>query len=188
MQFDPNHRMTAMDGLPIDLAKHWETTAGLREQISTLLLRHKVLLFRKQQLPLTTQVTIAKQWGDTGKHPLGSRANLTKDDGVPEGVLVIPNTRGTPHQARNDIWHSDVSCVEKPPAVNVLYAAQYDIPSGIGDTLFADMERAYATLASKELREALLEMDSYMSTHLYDGDDPLEPLTVSTATFHPTGV
>ena len=40
-------------------------------------------------------------------------------------------------------WHSDVACLETPAAVNTLYAADYGVLPGFGDTLFANMEHAW---------------------------------------------
>ena len=43
-------------------------------------------------------------------------------------------------------WHSDVSCDAEPPMGSILYLTEVP-PDGGGDTLFANMYRAYETLS-----------------------------------------
>ena len=178
-------KVAGADGSPLNLTAQWDADSELREQISTLLLRHQVLVFHGQDLHSMTQLNMAKHWGPVPQHPLGSRAKDAADDGMPEGVVVLKNTKGREVEARNDMWHSDVSCVDHPAAVNLLYAADYEPLPGFGDTLFANMERAYEQLSS-ERQEALKGMDCYFSTHLFENDKPREKLKVSTGTYHPT--
>ena len=78
-----------------------------------------------------------------------------------------------------------MACVETPAAVNVLYAADYQLLRGFGDTMWANMERAYDLLSSEQ-QEAMTAMDCYFSTHLFENDNPREPLKVSTGNYHPT--
>ena len=40
-----------------------------------------------------------------------------------------------------------MACLDMPAAVNTLYAAEYDVLPGFGDTLFANMERAWNYLS-----------------------------------------
>ncbi len=44
-------------------------------------------------------------------------------------------------------WHSDVSCDPEPPMGSILYMKQLP-PDGGGNTLFANMYRAYDTLSA----------------------------------------
>ena len=170
------------DGSPLNLTHAWSD--DLYEEMASLLLRHKLLLFRGQDLSPSTQLAMAKKWGPVPTHPLGSRVNASETHNVPQGVVVLENTKGHNREARNDMWHSDVSCVETPAAVNLLFAADYQLPLGVGDTLFANMERAWDLLES-DLQERLKTIDVYFSTHRFEGDSPLEPLKVSTGTYHP---
>ena len=64
-----------------------------------------------------------------------------------------------------------MACVETPAAVNVLYAADYQLLLGFGDTMWANMERAYELLSSEQ-QEAMKAMDCYFSTHLFENDSP----------------
>ena len=198
-------------GVPPNLGDLWSRTAD-RQAVEKLLLDHQVrtlhtraytnangfpdprflprppaqvLLFRNQAITPDTQLAIAQTFGQVTPHPLGSREDALAAEGIPEGVVVLENTKGRENEARNDMWHSDVSAVERPAAVNVLYAADYDLPPGLGDTLFANMERAYDALGTAQ-QEALQQMDSYFSTHLFENENPREKLKISTGTYHPT--
>jgi taurine dioxygenase len=60
---------------------------------------------------------------------------------------------------RGEAWHTDLSCEPIPPKASALYITQTP-PSGGGDTLFANMQEAYATL-SPPLQKMLLELTAY---------------------------
>jgi len=99
-------------------------------------LNHLVLHFPGQDMPPAAQVAFTERFGAVEPHPLKARA------GHPEyaGLLVLenaPERRG----ARNDFWHSDISCAPAPPAFSVLHALV--VPEGKGDTLFCNMYRAW---------------------------------------------
>jgi taurine dioxygenase len=171
-----------VDGSALNLTQAWND--AVHDQIATLLLQHKLLLFRDQELSPEMQLAMAKKLGPVPPHPLGSREEDAAEDKMPQGVVVLKNTKGREQEARNDMWHSDVSCVETPTAVNLLYAADYQLLPGFGDTLFANMERAWDSL-SAGMQEKVKTLDAYHSTHRFETASPLEPLKVSTGTYHP---
>lgn len=125
-------RVTGLDlAAPLDDA----TFDALKEA----LLDHLVLHFPGQDLPPAAHIAFTERFGAVEPHPLGSRK------GHPEfnNLLVLennPDRRG----ARNDFWHSDISCAPRPPALTVLYAIT--VPEGKGDTLFCNMYRAWEGL------------------------------------------
>lgn len=140
---------------------------------------------------------MTKSWGPVHAHPLGSR----KEDvppGSPKELIVIKNraqprpqneTTGTVRkvregEARNDEWHSDVSCMATPAAISVLHAYDLQLPPGYGDTLWCNMFAAWDGL-SLELRARLQNLDALHSTSHFDGDEALERLSVKTANWHP---
>jgi len=91
---------------------------------------HLVLVFRNQTLTPKQQVAFTEMWGSVEPHPLGSRAD-THPDGVPK---------------ENDVWHSDLSCMERPPSASFLYALK--VPHRFGDTQFANGQLAWNQLSS----------------------------------------
>jgi taurine dioxygenase len=113
-------------------------------------LDHHVLVFPGQSLTPEQQVAFTSRFGAVEPHPLRSRRGL---DGFPE-VLVIENRPGRPG-ARNDEWHSDITCAEQPPALSVLQALE--VPEGRGDTMFCNMVKAYESL-SEGMRALLVRL------------------------------
>jgi taurine dioxygenase len=114
------------------------------------LLDRKVLFFRDQHLTPSEQVAFARTLGElTPAHPLAGGL----DDDHPE-VLVLDSRaytlglgRRTETTSYNDRWHTDVTFSATPPAASVLCAEI--LPSRGGDTLWADLEDAYATLSPR---------------------------------------
>ena len=108
-----------------------------------------LLVLRDQDLTPDSQVAFARRFGplfgeadqlQVSLHryllpgqPALYRVSNKVTDGVPQG------------RARaGDYWHSDVSFRARPAAASLLYAIE--LPESGGDTLFADMCRAYAAL------------------------------------------
>jgi alpha-ketoglutarate-dependent taurine dioxygenase len=139
----------------VDLADELDPATGAA--VRRALLDHKVLFFRDQHLTPTEQVAFARTLGElTPAHPLAGGL----DDDHPE-VLVLDSSayalglgRRTETTSYNDRWHTDVTFSATPPAASVLCAEI--LPSRGGDTLWADLEDAYATL-SPRLRRVLDE-------------------------------
>lgn len=107
--------------------------------IRKALLDHLVLAFPDQDLPPAQHIAFTERFGAVEPHPLGARKGHPEF----ENLLVLennPNRRG----ARNDFWHSDISCAPTPPALTVLHALA--VPQGKGDTLICNMYRAWDML------------------------------------------
>ena len=110
---------------------------------------HLVLLFRDQQLNEPLLLAFARHFGELdppGPNPYG-RTFLPE---YPE-LNVISNVRdadGRPIGNLGDgeaVWHADMTYLDTPPKGAIVYGVE--IPSGQGDTYFANMITAYATLA-----------------------------------------
>ncbi|NQV83584.1 MAG: TauD/TfdA family dioxygenase [Rhodospirillales bacterium] len=102
-------------------------------------LDHLVLYFPGQDIPPAAQVAFTERFGPVEPHPLKARAGHPEF----EGLLVLenaPQRRG----ARNDFWHSDITCAPTPPSLSVLHALT--VPEGKGDTMFCNMYRAWDNL------------------------------------------
>ena len=106
---------------------------------------HCVLLFRGQRLTEDEQVRFAGYFGELGRV-------LRKDDWSSQhhpAVMLISNIRedGKLIGSLPDgemMFHSDQCYAERPSMASLLYAIE--IPSSGGNTLFANMYRAYETL------------------------------------------
>ena len=107
---------------------------------------HLVLLFRDQQLNEPLLLAFARHFGELdppGPNPYGQ----TFLPEYPE-LNVISNVRdadGRPVGNLGDgeaVWHADMTYLDTPPKGAIVYGVE--IPSGQGDTYFANMITAYA--------------------------------------------
>ena len=129
--------------LGIDLARDVsdETTAAIR----AAWLEHLVIFFRDQQLEPAQFLALARRFGEPVEYPF-----VKGLDGFPQITPVIK----LEHEKVNfgGLWHSDTAYLDKPPMATMLIARE--TPPRGGDTLFANMYRAYETL-SDGLRRVL---------------------------------
>jgi taurine dioxygenase len=125
----------------VDLRK--PLTDGEVSALREALLRHKVLVFREQDLSYEDHTRFAQSFGPLEGHPVTGHV-----PGHPE-ILVIRNGE---YQFLNETtipfirpvnkWHADVTFRPAPSLGAVLRARE--VPPRGGDTLFADMEAVYA--------------------------------------------
>ncbi len=107
------------------------------ELINNLMLEHKVLFFRDQDITCDEQINLAKKFGPLEKHVY---VKSLKD--YPEIIRIIKGA-DEKHQW-GETWHTDVSYNPKPTKVIILRSRK--IPPVGGDTMFSNMEIAYETL------------------------------------------
>ena len=118
-------------------------------RLRVALLDHKVLFFRGQHLTPTEQVGFARRFGVlTPAHPLvggldAEHPEVLLLDSAAYPLGVGSKTDGTSY---NNRWHTDVTFSTKPPMGSMLSAQL--IPLVGGDTLWADLTNAYATLSA----------------------------------------
>ena len=121
------------------------------EAIRSALVRHKVLVFRDQRLDDDSHLAFAERFG-----PLEGHINsATRHQRLPK-IQVFQNVdqAGEPtgvHPERGTlVWHTDKSYVARPSMFTILRSPS--VAATGGDTLFADMERAYASLDAGEAK------------------------------------
>ena len=107
------------------------------EIINNLLLEHKVIFFRRQNITPEEQLTLASRFG-----PIEQHAYVKGLDDYPEIVRIIKKPNEKNQWGEN--WHSDVSYNVKPTKAVILKSIK--IPPVGGDTMFANMELAWETL------------------------------------------
>ncbi|MDY1015925.1 TauD/TfdA family dioxygenase [Pseudomonas coleopterorum] len=114
-------------------------------------LDHHVVVFRDQRITPQQQIDFSRRFGVLQIHVLKQFLLA----GHPE-ILIVSNIveNGQPVGLGDagKYWHSDLSYKELPSLGSMLHAQE--LPSEGGDTLFADMHRAWDTLPSA-LREAV---------------------------------
>ncbi len=111
---------------------------GLLAEIRALLLRHKVLFFRDQDLSRADHVAFASQFGPLEDHPVAG------SDPDHPGLVRIYKTPDSPNDRYENAWHSDASWRERPPMGCVLRCVE--CPPVGGDTMWANMALAYERL------------------------------------------
>ena len=102
------------------------------------LLRHKVLFLRHQLIDKADHVAFAQRFGDLEDHPVAG------SDPDHPGLVCIYKDMDSPPDFYENAWHCDATWRECPPMGAVLRCLE--CPPVGGDTLWANMERAYADL------------------------------------------
>lgn len=109
---------------------------GTIAALAELLVERKVIFFRDQSLSMEAHVAFAARFGELEVHPF-----TTNDDVHPEVIHLINDEERPPYI---NVWHSDVTWRAEPSLGSILRARR--VPEVGGDTLFANMEAAYAGL------------------------------------------
>lgn len=137
----------------IDLSQPLGNEASAR--IHDAFLENQVLVFHDQKLSIAQNKAFAESFGPLVPYPFVK--------GLPEHPEVF-EIRKEPDEQMNfgGAWHTDMSFDERPPVATMLYA--HETPSRGGDTLIANLYRAYETL-SPTMREFVDGL-----TGVYSGD------------------
>lgn len=140
--------------LDIDISR--DLSSQKIADIRSALLENKVVFFRDQDLTPEQQIAFAEKFGEISRSPvyqtLASHPQIMPIVKEPKDKDVI-----------GDTWHTDETYQETPPLGSLLYARQ--VPEVGGDTLFADLYRAFETL-SPELQHQLESLKAVHSNEL----------------------
>lgn len=109
------------------------------DEIHAALMRHLVIFFRDQALSIEQHKAFGRRFGELDIHP------TSRMEGHPE-IIEIKADENSKYVA-GEVWHSDVTCNPIPPMGSILHI-QTVPENGGGDTLFANMYKAYETLAA----------------------------------------
>jgi taurine dioxygenase len=112
--------------------------ADLVAQIRALLLEHKVLYFRDQDITRAEHVAFARHFGELEDHPVAG------SDPEHPGLVRIYKSPEAPNDRYENSWHTDATWREKPPLGCVLRCVE--CPPVGGDTMWANMALAYEKL------------------------------------------
>ena len=111
---------------------------GLFAQIRALMLQHKVLFLRDQDITRAEHVAFAQRFGGLEDHPVAG-----SDPAYP-GLVRIYKSPEQPNDRYENSWHSDATWREKPQFGAVLRCIE--CPPVGGDTMWANMVLAYENL------------------------------------------
>ena len=135
----------------VDLAAQLSDTTIA--EIRRAWLEYLVVFFRDQSLTPETMVNVTRRFGEIGYYPF-----VKGMEKHPEVVEVAKKPEETINFG--GLWHTDTSYLEVPPMGSILYAVE--VPEVGGDTLFANMYRAYESLSDgmKRLLDGLRGVNS----------------------------
>jgi taurine dioxygenase len=130
------------------------------DEIHRALAENLVIFFRDQHISPQQHLAFGRKFGDLHIHP------AAPNEGDP-GLMKIYADKDSP-RANGEGWHTDVSCDLEPPMGSILYLTEVP-PDGGGDTLFANMYRAYETLSEpiKTLLQGLTATHDSSKAHYY---------------------
>lgn len=140
-------------GAEIDGVDLSELDDAVVAEIRDAWVRHLVVFFRDQHLDPDAFIAFANRIGTPDHYPF-----VPGIEGHPEIIAVLKEA----HEVVNfgGIWHSDTAYLDQPPMATMLMARE--IPPHGGDTMFANMYRAYEALspAMRDLLEPLRAVNS----------------------------
>ena len=113
--------------------------AGLVAEIRALLLKHRVLFFRDQDITRAEHVAFARHFGELEDHPVAG-----SDPGQSRASCASTSRPTQPNDRYENAWHTDATWREKPPFGCVLRCVE--CPPVGGDTMWANMVLAYERL------------------------------------------
>jgi len=111
---------------------------GLFQAVRALLLTHKVLFLRNQDITRAEHVAFARRFGELEDHPVAG------SDPENPGLVRIYKSPEQPNDRYENAWHTDATWREKPPFGCVLRCVE--CPPVGGDTIWANMGLAYERL------------------------------------------
>jgi taurine dioxygenase len=107
-------------------------------EVRALLLAHKVLFLRDQDISRADHVAFARRFGELEDHPV-----VGSDPDHP-GLVRIYKDLSSPPEHYENAWHCDATWRDAPPFGSVLRCVE--CPPVGGDTIWANMVQAYADL------------------------------------------
>jgi len=107
-------------------------------EIRALLLKHRVVFFRDQDITRAEHVAFARHFGDLEDHPVAG------SDPDNPGLVRIYKSPDQPNDRYENSWHTDATWREKPPFGCVLRCVE--CPPVGGDTMWVNMVEAYNRL------------------------------------------
>jgi taurine dioxygenase len=111
---------------------------SLIAEIRALLLKHRVLFFRDQDITRAEHVAFARYFGELEDHPVAG------SDPENPGLVRIYKNPDQPNDRYENSWHADATWREKPQFGAVLRCIE--CPPVGGDTMWANMVLAYEKL------------------------------------------
>jgi taurine dioxygenase len=149
--------------------------AAVVAEIRALLLKHRVLFFRDQDITRAEHVAFARHFGALEDHP------VVGSDPENPGLLQIYKTPDKPIDRWENAWHTDGTFREAPALGAVLRCVE--CPPVGGDTMWANMVEAYRMLP-EEIKATIANLRARHSIEATFGAAmPIEKRLALKATF-----
>ncbi len=114
-----------------------------RDEIRALLVKHKVIFFRDQDITREQQLAFASQFGPPVIHPLQEKKEAARAEKLPRGVHEIAVPPEEYKQKRRTL-HADGSW--QSPIAFATFLRAVHVPKVGGDTLWVDTAAVYRAL------------------------------------------
>ena len=121
--------------------------------IREALLKFNVIFLRNQKLPSAQYLAFASRLGVPNEYPLLP--------GLPDFPLITPVIKRENETINfGGVWHTDTTYLQEPPSATLLLARE--VPPVGGDTLFANLYKAYESLSDgmRRLLDGLTAINS----------------------------
>jgi len=121
------------------------------QEVHDALMENLVIFFRDQDMTHDQHKDFGRRFGQLHMHPSSNPVSREHPE-----ILVIKADAESKYIAGEE-WHTDVSCDPEPPMGSILYMKELPPDNG-GNTLFANMYRAFETLSApiQKLCEGLI--------------------------------
>ena len=132
------------------------------QEVHDALMENLVIFFRDQDMTHDQHKGFGRRFGQLHMHPSSHPVSQQHPE-----ILVIKADENSKYIAGEE-WHTDVSCDPEPPMGSILYMRELPPDNG-GNTLFANMYRAFETLSApiQKLCEGLIAVHD--GTQVYGG-------------------
>ena len=164
-----------ISGVDLSQPLDTETTASIRQ----VLLDHKVVFFRGQNLGHREHVSFARKFGPlTAAHPFVNETPPGFPQILPvnhrhdqEKYGVTAAERRRTEASSYSGWHSDLTPIVNPPAICILRAEV--VPEYCGDTIWTNLTTAFADISSEvqNLLSGLSAEHRYLAGYQSGSDD-----------------
>ena len=133
-----------VDGIDLKEPLSDEVFEALRHALAA----NEVLFFRDQFLDGDQQLALARRFGEPSLYPIEKLFGADE----PGHQVIVDDAENPPGV---DMWHTDVTWLERPPVIAFLTALE--VPDWGGDTMWASTTQAYEALspAMQKLLEGL---------------------------------
>jgi alpha-ketoglutarate-dependent taurine dioxygenase len=140
-------------------------------ELSAAWVEHKVLFLRNQPIDRAGHKRFARYFGEIYRHP------FLKDVANDPDFVELYSGGDTGRRFVAENWHTDVTFAPEPPMGSILRAIE--VPAYGGDTMWLDLEAAYAGLSAtmQDFASSLTAVHSAPRAAFVPGDTSGEAIT-----------